>query len=70
LTRLCPSFDTPFALGRKAGSVIDDFDAVPPPAEGDALADEDDRFRAAPPRDPEEDAEWRSEFRSYLDDPA
>ena len=49
--------------------MIDDFDAVLPPVELDGAADEDERLRTPPPRDPEEDAEWRSEFRSYLDDP-
>ncbi len=47
--------------------MIDDFDAVVPPADADA--DDDERSRIQLPRDPEEDAEWRSEFRSYLDDP-
>jgi len=48
--------------------VIDDFDVVLPPA--DLQLDDDDRSRTRPPREPEEDAEWRSEFRSYLEDPA
>jgi hypothetical protein len=48
--------------------VIDDFDAVLRAA--DLEIDDEDRSRTAPPSDPEEDAEWRSEFRSYLEDPA
>jgi hypothetical protein len=48
--------------------VIDDFDAVVPAP--DLEIDDEDRSRTPPPRDPEEDAEWRSEFRSYLEDPA
>ena len=48
--------------------MIDDFDAVLPAA--DLEADDEDRSRMPAPRDPEEDAEWRSEFRSYLEDPA
>lgn len=48
--------------------MVDDFDVVPPPAETDP--DDDERFRPLPPRDPEDEYEWRSEFRSYLDDPA
>lgn len=48
--------------------MIDDFEAVVPPADEDP--ETEDRFRAARGRDPEEDEEWRSDFRSYLDDPA
>ena len=47
---------------------MDDFDAVFPPAEADAA--DDDRFRSHAPPDPEQDVDWRSDFRSYLDDPA
>ena len=48
--------------------MIDDFDAVVPAPDLDV--DDEDRSRTTPPRDPEECAEWRSEFRSYLEDPA
>jgi hypothetical protein len=58
------------AIRREAGAVIDDFDAVLPPVEDEPDAEPDDRFCTPPRRDPEEDAAWRSEFRSYLDDPA
>ena len=63
-----PLLDTPFSLARESRAVIDDFDAVLPPADADA--EDDDRSRNQPPGDPEEGAEWRSEFRSFLDDPA
>lgn len=45
--------------------MIDDFEAVQPP--GDQMrADQQQR----PPPPPDDDAyDWRSEFRSYLDDP-
>jgi hypothetical protein len=48
--------------------VIDDFDAVLPAPDLDL--DDEDRSRTSPPSDPEEDAELRSEFRSYREDPA
>lgn len=47
--------------------MIDDFDAVLPAA--DLEIDDGDRSRTPAPRDPEEEAEWLSEFRSYLEDP-
>ena len=48
--------------------MIDDFDAVVPAPDLDI--DEEDRSRTPRARNAEEDAEWRSEFRSYLEDPA
>jgi hypothetical protein len=48
--------------------MIDDFEAVLPSP--DLNADDEDRFRPRPPRDPDDDPDWRSDFRSYLDDPA
>ena len=47
--------------------MIDDFNAVLPAA--DLEIDDEDRSRTPALRDPEEEAEWRSEFRSYLEDP-
>lgn len=47
--------------------MIDDFDAVLPPANED---EEEERPRSQPAREPDDGGEWRSEFRSYLDDPA
>jgi hypothetical protein len=48
--------------------MIDDFDAVLPPVDQDA--DEEEPLRSRPERHPDDGGEWRSEFRSYLDDPA
>ncbi|MBA2632322.1 MAG: hypothetical protein H0U86_04890 [Chloroflexi bacterium] len=48
--------------------MIDDFDAVLAPADQDA--DVEDGSRAHPAHEPDDRGEWRSEFRSYLDDPA
>ena len=46
--------------------MVDDFDVVL----HDDDPDEEERDRPPSPRDPEEAEEWRSDFRSYLDDPA
>ena len=48
--------------------MIDDFEAVLPPADEDP--ETEDRFRASSTRDADNDPDWRSDFRSYLDDPA
>jgi hypothetical protein len=47
--------------------MVDDFDVVLHDDDPDDDEDEE-RYASRPPRDPEED-EWRSDFRSFLDDP-
>jgi len=57
-----------FALGGDPVAMIDDFEAVLPPPDEDP--ETEDRFRASSTRDADNDPDWRSDFRSYLDDPA
>jgi len=43
LTRLCLGFDTRFAFGPEVEGMIDDFDAVLPPADQDADVEDGSR---------------------------
>ena len=47
--------------------MIDDFEAVRAPV--DEPSERQERGQTSPSREPDDDDDWRSDFRSYLDDP-